>query len=74
MQITLLKESGLIAEEKSKKKIELEDVRKAISKLDDFYIKDSGELDDEVQFILGIVKGNSGKKIGDMYKMKFSYK
>lgn len=64
----LLKESGLIAEEKSKKKIELEDVKKAIEKLDEFYIKDSGELDDEVQFILGIVKNNSGKKIGDMFK------
>jgi cell division control protein 6 len=64
----LLKESGLIAEEKSKKKIELVDVQKAIEKLDKFYIKDSGELDDEVQFILGIVKSNSGKKIGDMYK------
>lgn len=64
----LLRESGLIAEEKSKKKIELEDVKKAIEKLDEFYIKDSGELDDEVQFILGIVKNNSGKKIGDMFK------
>ena len=76
----LLKESGLIAEEKSKKKIELDDVKKAIEKLDEFYIKDSGELDDEVQFILGIVKGNSGKKIGDLFKVyeeqggKASYK
>lgn len=76
----LLKESGLIAEEKSKKKIEISDVKKAIEKLDDFYIKDSGELDDEIQFILSIVKQNSGKKIGDLFKVyesqggKASYK
>ncbi len=63
----LLKESALLAEEKSQKKITAEHVTQAIKKLDDFTIKNSAELTDDEQFIFKIVKEHSGKKIGDLY-------
>ena len=65
----LMRESALIAEEKSKKNIELEDVNKAIVKLDTFTIKNSADLEEETRFIWIIVKDNSGAKIGDLYKI-----
>jgi len=64
----LLKESALQAEEKSKKKIEEEDVKGAIKKLDDFTIKNSAELEKEAKMIYELVKNHSGKKIGELYK------
>jgi cell division control protein 6 len=65
----LMRESALIAEEQSRKKITLPDVEKAITKLENFTIKNSKELDEDTRFILTIVKENSGKKIGDLYKI-----
>jgi hypothetical protein len=47
----------------------IEHVDTAISKLADFTIKKSTDLEDEARFILGIVKQNSGKKIGDLFKL-----
>ena len=76
----LLKESALIAEEKSRKKVILEDVKKAIGKLEEFTIKNSAELQEEERKIYNIIKKNSGKKIGDLHKIyqkeggKLSYK
>lgn len=76
----LLKESALQCEEQSKKKIEEEHVNKAIAKLDDFAVKSSNDLDEDARFILKIIKENSGKKIGDLFRMyekeggKLSYK
>jgi len=67
--IYLLKNSATIAEEKSKKKIEMEDVTEAIKKLDDFTIKNSAELETEAKMIYEVVKNNSGKKIGDLFKI-----
>ncbi len=64
----LLKEAGNIAEDRSSKKITKDDVLKAIAKLDDFKIKNKEELDDEERLILKIIKENSSKKIGDLYK------
>ncbi|MCP3686606.1 MAG: AAA family ATPase [bacterium] len=64
----LMRESALAAEDKASKKITKEHVETALKKLDDFTIKDSATLDDETRFVLGIVKKNSGKKIGDVYK------
>ena len=64
----LLKNSGLNAEDRSSKKVELIDVQKAITQLDEFTIKNTDELDEEAQFILKVIKQNSGKKIGDMFK------
>lgn len=65
----LLKEAGSIAEEHSSKKITKDDVLKAIAKMDEFKIKDKEELDEEERLILKIVKQNSGKKIGELYKL-----
>lgn len=64
----LLKHSGLNAEDRSSRKIEIIDVQKAITQLDEFTIKNSQSLDEEAQFILGVVKEHSGKKMGDLFK------
>ncbi|MBI3032520.1 AAA family ATPase [Candidatus Woesearchaeota archaeon] len=65
----LMRESGLLAEDASAKKITLEEVKKALQKLDQLGVKDDLKLDDETDFILDIIKLNSGKKIGDLYKL-----
>lgn len=65
----LMRESALIAEEQSKKKIAIADVEKAITKLENFTIKNSKELEEDTRFILTIVKENSGKKIGELYEI-----
>jgi hypothetical protein len=44
-------------------------VRKAIARMDEFSIKPKDELDEDTSFILEIVKKNSGKKIGDIFKL-----
>ena len=65
----LLKESGLIAEEGGQKQIVVDHVNKAIEKLDEFSIKNTEELEDESQFILKVVKEQTGStKIGDLFK------
>ena len=65
----LLKEAGNIAEERASKKVEEQDVIKAISKLQDFSIKESSDLDDDARLALKMIKENSGKKIGELYKI-----
>jgi archaeal cell division control protein 6 len=64
----LLKESALLAEEKSSKKITIDHAKRAIEKLDEFSIKNSEELDEESKFIHNVVKQFSGKKIGDLFE------
>lgn len=76
----LLKESAMAAEEKAKRQIDAEDVKKALAKLDDFTIKNSEDLEDETKDIYELVKKNSGKKIGELFEVyqteggKSSYK
>lgn len=67
----LLRECALNAESKAKRKIEIEDVEKAITKMADsgFTIKNSDDLEEETKFIFDLVKKNSGKKIGEMYEL-----
>ncbi|MEM4263798.1 MAG: AAA family ATPase [Candidatus Woesearchaeota archaeon] len=65
----LLKEAGRIAEENSSKKILPEHAEKAISKISDFKIKNSAELEDDTRLVLSVVKENSGQKIGDLYNI-----
>jgi len=67
--IFLLKETGLLAEERSSKKVELQDAEKALTKLTDFTAKNKAELEEETKFILDVVSENSGKKIGDLFKI-----
>lgn len=65
----LMREAALCAEEKSAKKVTVADVEAAMKKLDDFSIKKTDELEEEVKTILDIIKENSGKKIGEIYKL-----
>ena len=65
----LLREAGNAAEDKSSRKIILENAKTAIEKLDKFKIKKSTELEDETKTILELVKQNSGKRIGDIFKI-----
>jgi len=65
----LIRESAIIAENLSSKKIKLEHCKEAIKKLDDFSIKKSSELAEDERKILDVIKENSGKKIGEMYKI-----
>jgi len=64
----LLRESGLNAESRSSRKISVEDVKKAVAKMDDFSSKPKEDLEDDLKFILELIKKNSGKKIGDIFK------
>lgn len=65
----IMKEAGNSAENRSCRKISDDDVSAAIKKLDDFSIKKSTDLDEESQKILEIARGNSGQKIGDLFKI-----
>ncbi|MFH1182280.1 MAG: AAA family ATPase [Candidatus Woesearchaeota archaeon] len=65
----LMKEAGNAAEERSSKKIAMADVEKAVSKLDEFSVKDKATLEDESKMILDVIKENSGKRIGEIYRI-----
>ncbi len=65
----LLREAANLAEDESARKISVKHVEGAIKKLDEFTIKNKNELDEEIQFIFDIVKQNSGKKAGDLFKI-----
>lgn len=65
----LMKESALISEDKSLKKINDESVNLAIEKLNQFSIKNEDELNEDEKFILQLVKSNSGMKIGELFKI-----
>ena len=65
----LLKEAGLTAEDSASRKISRENVETALTHVEDFAQKDSGELEDSTRTILSIVKGNSGSKIGDLFRL-----
>lgn len=68
----LMKESATIAEDLSSRKIRLEHCKEAIKKLDDFSIKRSSELAEDERKILSLIKENSGKKIGEIYKVYYN--
>lgn len=65
----LMRESGDAAENRASRKIEKADVEKAVQKLDEFNIKSPEDLEDDTNFILAIIKKNSGAKIGDIFKI-----
>jgi len=64
----LLKEAGNAAEDRSSKSITAEHMKTAIGKLEDFSIKRKDDLEDDTKSVLDLVKRNSGKKIGEVYK------
>ena len=65
----LMKEAGLIAESKSSRKILLEHAQQALSKVDEFTIKNPQQLETDEKMILDMVKNNSGKKIGEFFRL-----
>ncbi|MBN1792989.1 AAA family ATPase [Candidatus Woesearchaeota archaeon] len=65
----IMRESALVAESQSRKKITVTDVEKALENLDGFSVKKSTELEEDSKFILDIVKENSGQKIGDLFSI-----
>lgn len=65
----LMKEAGDIAESKSSRKILLEHAQQALNKIDEFCIKNPSELATDEQLILDLVKANSGKRIGEIFKV-----
>ena len=65
----LMKEAGTTAENKSSRKILLEHAQQALSKIDEFSIKKTSELATNEQLILDLIKNNSGKRIGDIFKI-----
>ncbi|MEM3374035.1 MAG: AAA family ATPase [Candidatus Woesearchaeota archaeon] len=65
----LLKEAGNIAENRASRKIEIQDVEQAISKIAEIKTKKTEELKEDEQLILNIIKENSGKKIGDLFNI-----
>ncbi|MBW2965359.1 AAA family ATPase, partial [Candidatus Woesearchaeota archaeon] len=67
--IYILRESGMAAEANSSRRVTVEHVKTAISKMDEFSIKPKEDLDDDLQSILALIKENSGKKIGDIFKL-----
>ncbi len=64
----LMRQAGLIAEEKASKKVTGEHVMDALKRIDGFSINDPSILEDDERLMLDAVKKNSGKKIGDIYK------
>ena len=65
----LMKQAGLIAEDKSSRKITLEHAQLALDKIKDFSIKNPDELAADEQLILDLEKKNSGKRIGDFFRL-----
>ncbi|MFQ5474736.1 MAG: Cdc6/Cdc18 family protein [Candidatus Nanoarchaeia archaeon] len=65
----ILKEAGLAAENASSRKITKAHVDEAVKKIEDFTTKKKESLEDETKNILDLVKVNSGKKIGDLFKI-----
>ena len=50
-------------------RIEVVDAKEAIRKTDEVNIRSSDDLEDEIKTILTIIKNNSGKKMGDLFKL-----
>ncbi len=67
--IHLMKESCVIAESKSSKKITLPHAQEAISKVDLFHANSPNALEDDEQGVLNVIKENSGKKIGELFEI-----
>lgn len=67
--LTMLREAGLNAENRSSKKITIEDAKIALEKLDEYNLESSKELDGDIKFILSIIKKNNNIKMGDLFRI-----
>ncbi len=68
LALFLLNESGNNAENRSSRKVELQDVEKAIQKINKYSNKPKSNLDESDQLTLEIVNNKKSLKIGDAYK------
>ncbi len=64
----LIREAVNIAEDKSLKRVSPDFVKEAITKLEEFKTKKTSDLEEDTQKILELIKANSGKKIGELFK------
>lgn len=64
----LLRQAGMIAEDRSQRKITAEHAAIALGKLDEFTVKSKENLEDETKIILDILKESDSIKIGDLHK------
>lgn len=65
----LMKEAGNMAEDRSSRKIESEDVEGAVNKLNEFSKKDKKELEDEDKKLIELVKGNPEITMGKLFEL-----
>jgi cell division control protein 6 len=68
LALFLLNEAGNNAEARSSKKVQEEDVEKAIEKINKYSNKPKNNLDESDQLTLNIINDNKSMKIGDAYK------
>lgn len=67
--LDIIRKSAKKAEMKSQKNVTLDIVEEVIGDFSGVSANDSDELDEELKFILKIIKDNSGKRIGDLFKI-----
>ncbi len=65
----MMKEAGELAEEDSSRKILAKHADAAILKCEKFTVKSPELLEDETQQILRLIELNTGKKIGDLFRL-----
>jgi cell division control protein 6 len=65
----LLREAGNLAEERSQRRITIDQIAAAMKKLDEFTINKEEELDEEEKFIFTLVKKHPDKKTGDLFAL-----
>lgn len=65
----LLREAGNLAEDRSSRKITVEQISAAIKKLDDFTINKEEGLDDDTKIVFELIRKNPNQKTGDLYEI-----
>jgi cell division control protein 6 len=65
----LMKNAALEAESKASKRVTLVNVQAALSRMDEFFIKNKEDLEDDTQNILKLVNKSSGKRIGELFAL-----
>jgi cell division control protein 6 len=68
MGLYLLREAGLAAEEASSRAITSAHAQQAVAKISEFLKRQANEFDDDTKLMLGIIKDQSGARIGDLFK------
>ena len=67
--LRLLREAALNAENRSSRKIILQDAKSILNKIDEYNLEGSDKLEGDPKFILNLIKKNSGIKMNDLFKI-----